>query len=197
MNESGEDRTVTIEGEISRRSSGRLLRFVLAVTGILTLAAAARFVLSYVLGLRRKGRIVTDGSMLRVETELFILGRRIRQSRSHVPFRSVQRISQDESAGVLPVLGAALGLVGGLAAGFIALVQWSMTLLGIYIIVGLACVLAGIALDILCSFVIPRARGRSSFTLATPTDVFTLTGVPREQIVRFMDRWTNAFVVKS
>jgi hypothetical protein len=196
MQEKAKEKPVALEGEISRRPAGRLLRFILAVTGIAFLKAVVGFVSTYVLGFRRRGRVTAEGSLISIDVESYMMGRRVRRSRTHIPFRSVVFIRKDESLGVMPVLGAALGLMAGLALGFIFLVQWSMTLLGIYIIVGFACVLVGASIDLLVSFIIPRLRGRSTFVFATRSDVYRLRNVPVEQVEGFMDRWSNLLVVK-
>jgi hypothetical protein len=196
MDETPKTKTLCLEGEISRRSSGKFLRFILAVMGVLLLRALVLFLFTYILGFRRKGTITSDGSTLKVEMESFMLGRKVRTSMTHVPVRNIIYIRTDESAGVLPVLGATLGLVTGLLLGFIFLVEWSTTLLGIYIIIGFGCILAGIAIDLLVSFIVPRIRGRRSLSFATRTDIFRLTAVRGDQLASFMDAWSNLMIVK-
>jgi hypothetical protein len=128
--------------------------------------------------------------------EFFMFGRKVRTSMIHVPVRNIITIRTDESAGVLPVLGATLGLVAGLLLGFIFLVEWSTTLLGIYIIIGFGCLLAGIAIDLLVSFIVPRLKGRRSLSFTTRTDIFRLTAVRGDQLASFMDAWSNLMIVK-
>lgn len=196
MDEKKKVKTAVLEGEITRRSGGKLFSFILAVTGIAFLRAIVQFIATYILGFRRKGRVSAEGYLLKIEIESYMLGRRVRQSQAHVPFRNIIYIQKDDSISLLPVLGAAMGLMAGFAAGFVFLVQWSMTLLGIYIIIGFACILLGIAVDFLFSFIIPRIRGRSSFIFATQKEVYRMRGVPEKQISGFMEKWSNAFVVK-
>jgi hypothetical protein len=196
MDDAAKTRTLALEGEISRRSPGKLLRFILAVTGILFVRALVLFLFTYILGFRRKGKISSDGSILKIETELFMLGRKVRTSTTRVPLRDILCIRTDESAGVLPVLGATLGLMAGLLLGFIFLVEWSTTLLGIYIIIAFGCLLAGIAIDLLVSFILPRLKGRSSLSFTTRAEIYRLTGIPGDRLASFMDGWSNLMIVK-
>jgi len=189
MNEEGKEDKVIVEGELCRRPARRLLRFLLAVTGISFLKALGLFVSTWVLGFRKRGRVLSDGSLLTLEVESSMLGRRLRQSRTHIPVRNVLQVRREDNLGALPVMGGALGLMAGFALGFIVLVQWSRTLLGVYIIIAFACVLLGIGVDIFVSFLYPRLGRKSSLSLSTQTDVYTLRGVPDDRIEAFLKAW--------
>ena len=180
---------MVLEGEISSRRTGKFLRFVSAVTGFLFVRAVVLFILTYILGLRRRGKIEAEGSLLKMEIESSFLGFKIKKSSVDIPMRSISCVQRDEGAGVLPVLGAALGMMVGFAAGFIFLVQWSTTLLGIYIILGFACIVAGIIVDFLVSAAVPRLRGKRSVLLAAGRTVYRVSGASQDQVAQFMDLW--------
>lgn len=189
MNEEGKENRVIVEGELCRRPARRFLRFLLAVTGISFLRALGLFVSTWVLGFRKRAKVLSDGSILTLEVESSMLGRRMSQSRTHIPVRSVLQVRREDNLGALPVMGGALGLMAGFALGFIVLVQWSRTLLGIYIIIGFACVLLGIGVDIFVSFLYPRLGKKSSLSLSTQSEVYTLRGVAEDQIETFLRTW--------
>jgi hypothetical protein len=193
VNEEAKDR-VLAEGELCRRPARKLVRVLLAVTGISFLRALGLFVSTWVLGFRKRGRVFSDGSLLTLEVESSMLGRRVKQTTIHIPVRSVLQVRREDNLGAMPVMGGVFGLLAGLALGFIVLVQWSRTLLGIYIIIGFACVLLGIGVDIFVSFIYPRLGRKSSLSLSTQNEVYTLRGVPDDQIEAFLRTWkTGAF----
>lgn len=182
---------MVLEGEISSRRTGKFLRFISAVTGFLFLRAVVLFILTCILGLRRRGKIEAEGSLLKMEIESSFLGFKLKKSNVDIPMRSITYVQRDEGSGTLPVLGAALGMMVGFAAGFIFLVQWSTTLLGIYIILGFACIIAGIVVDFLVSAAVPRLRGKRSILLAVGQVVYRVSGAPRDQVAQFMDLWKD------
>jgi len=189
VNEEAKEKSVLVEGELCRRPARRFLRLLLAVTGISFVRALGLFVSTWVLGFRKRAKVFSDGSMLTLEVESSMLGRRMRRSRTHIPVRSVVQVRREDNLGALPVMGGALGLMAGFALGFVVLVQWSRTLLGIYIIIGFVCVLLGIGVDIFVSFIYPRLGKKSSLSFSTRSEIYTVRGVAEGQIEAFLKTW--------
>ncbi len=188
MNSTSKAEIFTIEGDLVRSSRKKAVRFFLAVTGILFLRALLLFFSGYILGFRRRGKLTREGSTLRLQEERFMLGRKIGTRETVVPLRAILWIRRDERVGLLYVLSAALGLIAGMLVGFVFFVEWSITLLGIYLIIGFGCILGGIAVDIAVSFLLPHVRKRSSLSFATTTETYHLSGVAEDKIDIFLGK---------
>jgi hypothetical protein len=191
--------TLSLEGEIRRRPLGGGWRLVAAFTGLLlawhVFAALAR----YALGLRRAGRVSVDGRFVRVETELRAFGATLRRSTSLIPVHAVLFMERREGVAPWALAGGAIGLAAGLLLGFAFLVEWSRSLLGVYVIAALGCVIAGVAVDLAVARLAPRLRGRTALVVMTytrhPAPLLLLTGAPAREVERFVEEWAKAYVV--
>lgn len=153
-------RAAVAKGELVAAPRGTVALVILAMTGILPLLVGARLLGRFALRIRRPAELrVTPGGVT-VVSRTEMLGRTLRQREQHIPTASLARAAREVRfprlalyAGVTAlVLGSYLGLrlfIDGARAG-------SPDLLGL----GLALVVAGLAVDYALSHVGHAARGR-------------------------------------
>jgi hypothetical protein len=152
---------VDLVGEMMPTPRGELATALLALTGILLVARAARLLARYVLAYRRPAELSLshDGGLrLRWRTEM--LDRTLRDGDVHVPRGSLVRASREVLYPRLASYAGLLALVTGSYLGVSTLVDGVRAGSPSLIAGGLVVVAAGLGLDFLATVLVPGFRGR-------------------------------------
>jgi len=186
-----EKSSLVLEGNFSHYYSGKIVRFLMGITGISFLKAIILFFLRYVIGFKRKCFLFSDEKNYLIEVRIFLLGFELKKTKFFIPRESIVTIRIDESLSFLPILGIAGGLITGLLLGFIFLVEWSLTLFGRYIILCFLCILFGIGVEIAFGVLIPRFKKKRSVQLITKTHTYRISGVDEKKLDLFVESFKN------
>lgn len=152
----------SLNGKISFMRERRVLKFLSAVTGLLSVKIILIFLLRYFAGYAKKGKIEVTKEEVLLYGKLYLFGKQIRKFEKKIPTSRLKRLEKDYHYKNLTLLSAAGGLVSGVLIAFICLVEWSFSMLGIYIISFFLFIILGITFEILGSIIIPHLKGETA-----------------------------------
>jgi hypothetical protein len=151
---------VRLEGELLPAVRGPIVTAVLAFSGILLLMHAVRLVARLALAYRRPAEVSLSESGVRVKTHTEMLGRTLRE-REHVILRSgLVRVVREVRFPRLAFYAGLLALATGSYIGVRAFADGVRAASPSLLLVGLAIVALGIAVDFVLGTLIPGTRGR-------------------------------------
>jgi hypothetical protein len=153
-----------LEGELLPAVRGPLATAMLAFTGILVVMHAVRLVARFALAYRRPAEVSLSESGVRVKTRTEMLGRTLRE-REHVILRSgLVRVVREVRFPRLAFYAGLLALATGSYIGVRAFADGVRAASPSLLLVGLAIVALGIALDFVLGTLVPGSRGRCRLT---------------------------------
>jgi hypothetical protein len=159
-----------VVGELTAAPRGPLATGVLAFTGILFAAHAARLVGRWVLAYRRPAEItLSEDGGVRVHWRTQLLGRTLRDRSVVVPRTGLARATRDVRYPSIALYAGLLALAVGSWVGVAAFVDGVRAASPSLLAWGLAIVALGLAIDFALSSLAPSARGRCRL-LVVPRD---------------------------
>lgn len=151
---------VRLEGEMVPTPRGFVMTALLAVSGILFVVHAARFIARIALAYKRPTEVSLSDAGVRVKTRTEMLGRTLRE-REHVIVRSgLVRVVREVRYPRLAFYAGLLALVIGSYIGVRAFADGVRAASPSLLVVGLLIVAIGIGADFLLGTVLPGVRGR-------------------------------------
>jgi hypothetical protein len=159
-----------IVGELAAAPRGPVATGLLAFTGLLFLAHAARLVGRWVLAYRRPAEItLSEDGGVRVQWKTQLLGRTLRDRAVVVPRTGLARATRDVRYPSIALYAGLLALAVGSWVGVAAFVDGVRAASPSLLAWGLAIVALGLAIDFALSSLAPGARGRCRL-LVVPKD---------------------------
>jgi len=151
---------IRLEGELLPARRGPVVTTLLAFTGILLVLHAVRLVARLALAYRRPAEVSLSESGVRVKTRTEMLGRTLRE-REHVILRTgLVRVVREVRFPRLAFYAGLLALATGSYVGVRAFTDGVRAASPSLLLVGIAIVALGIALDFVLGTLIPGSRGR-------------------------------------
>ncbi len=155
-----------LEGEMVAAPRNVVLTVLLAITGLLLVAAAGRLLLRYVLAYKTPAQVSASASGVRIRARTELLGRTLRDREIVIGKDALVRAVREVRFPRLGLYAGLLSLAIGTYVGVGALVDGARAASPSLLLFGLLFVAAGIALDLLLSSVLPGAKGRCRVVLA-------------------------------
>ncbi len=181
------ERVETLDGRLETRSQSRIVRFVMAITGLLLLRFLGNLAAGYLLGYRRPCTLRIDDEGLLLDSRTCLLGRDLSSRSARMPPWSLESVALEKRFRIAPVLVGALFLVLGAVLGFAFLVEWAWTRFGIYLIISAALLALGIAGDLVAVYLVPSAGRKTAIVIRTRSGRIRVTDVDDGAASRFMD----------
>lgn len=150
-----------VPGELSAAPRGPVTTALMAVTGLLVLVPALRFVGRLALGYRRPAVVsLADEGGVRVKSRTEVLGRTLRDRDVLVPRAALLRATRDVRYPSLGMYAGLLALAVGSYLGVATFVDGVRAASPSLLATGLAVVALGLGLDFVLTSVAPGLRGR-------------------------------------
>ncbi len=184
----------TLEGRLQSRSKSRLLRLLMALTGLLLVVAVARLVSGWILGYKRPCSVTLDEAGMAVDVKTVLAGRMLSTRKLDVPPWKVGTIEREERFRHAHVLVGAMFFLMGAGAGFGLVVEWAFTQFGIYLLMGIGAMVLGIGLDLAVVLVVPSVRRTSAVVIHTDTGTLRVDDVLDGNAERFLEHAREWFV---
>lgn len=149
-----------LEGELVRSPRGPVATALLAVTGLLFAAHAARLLARSALAYRRPAEATLSEIGVRVTTRTQLLGRTLREQEHVIPRAGLARVVREVRFPRAAFYAGLLALVVGSFVGVRMFVDGVRAASPSLLLVGFAFIALGIALDFVLGTLVPGARSR-------------------------------------
>jgi hypothetical protein len=172
--------------QIEGRAAGRLmpgpLRVFFGLTGISLVVGLAKLFLRFVLGLRRRGRLVFGDGELRVEETTSFAGRVVRSAKERFGRPDVLSARLETRYPFLPTLAGLTALGVGVIFGLLLLLDGIEGEFTPWILAGVGVLMAGVVLDLVLTAVASSLPGQTTVVLHLPAKrVIRLVGCDPEK----------------